>query len=197
MEDAAAILGAPAWRIIATITLPLALPAIVAGALIAFLRSLTLFGTPAILALPAGFHTITTKIWSLFQYPPNPGLAAAASLPLLVATVVLLKLQSWLLGRRGYVVVGGRSGMPRRVSLGRWRWAALALCLLVLSFPVFLPYLALLKAALTKTLGEPLSAENITLQHVRFVFFEFSPTRLALWNTHSSLPRLAPHWRSS
>jgi iron(III) transport system permease protein len=48
---------------------------------------------------------------------------------------------------------------------------------------VFLPYLALLKAALTKTLGEPLSAENITLQHVRFVFFEFSPTRLALWNT--------------
>jgi iron(III) transport system permease protein len=183
MEDAAAILGAPAWRIILTITLPLALPAIVAGALIAFLRSLTLFGTPAILALPAGFHTITTKIWSLFQYPPNPGLAAAASLPLLIATVVLLKLQSWLLGRRGYVVVGGRSGMPRRVSLGRWRWAALALCLLVLSFPVFLPYLALLKAALTKTLGEPLSAENITLQHVRFVFFEFSPTRLALWNT--------------
>jgi iron(III) transport system permease protein len=71
MEDAAAILGAPAWRIIATITLPLAFPAILAGALIAFLRSLTLFGTPAILALPAGFHTITTKIWSLFQYPPN------------------------------------------------------------------------------------------------------------------------------
>jgi iron(III) transport system permease protein len=183
MEDAAAILGAPAWRIILTITLPLALPAIVAGALIAFLRSLTLFGTPAILALPAGFHTITTKIWSLFQYPPNPGLAAAASLPLLVATVVLLKLQSWILGRRGYVVVGGRSGAPRRVSLGRWRWGALALCLLVLSFPVFLPYLALLKAALTRTLGEPLSAENITLQHLRFVFFEFSPTRLALWNT--------------
>jgi iron(III) transport system permease protein len=183
MEDAAAILGAPAWRIIATITLPLAFPAILAGALIAFLRSLTLFGTPAILALPAGFHTITTKIWSLFQYPPNPGLAAAASLPLLVATVVLLKAQGWILGRRGYVVLGGRSGFVRRIELGPWRWAALALCLLVLCFPVFLPYFALLKAALTKTLAEPLSAENLTMRHLKFVFFEFSPTRLAFRNT--------------
>jgi iron(III) transport system permease protein len=183
MEDAAAILGAPAWRIILTITLPLALPAILAGALVAFLRSLTLFGTPAILALPAGFHTITTKIWSLFQYPPNPGLAAAAALPLLIATVVLLRVQSWILGRRGYVVLGGRAGGTRRIELGLWRWAALALCLFVLCFPVFLPYLALLKAALTKTLAEPVSADNLTWQHVRFVFFEFSPTRLALRNT--------------
>jgi len=39
---------------------------------------MTLFGSPAILALPAGFHTMTTKIWSLFQYPPKLELAAAA-----------------------------------------------------------------------------------------------------------------------
>jgi iron(III) transport system permease protein len=43
--------------------------------------------------------------------------------------------------------------------------------------------MALLKAAVTKTLGEPLSAENLTLKHLRFVFLEFSPTRLAAWNT--------------
>jgi iron(III) transport system permease protein len=39
---------------------------------------MTLFGSPAILAMPAGFHTMTTKIWSLFQFPPKPELAAAA-----------------------------------------------------------------------------------------------------------------------
>jgi iron(III) transport system permease protein len=82
MEDASSILGARPWRTAWRITLPLALPAILAGMLVAFLRSLTLFGTPAILALPGNFHTITTKLWSLFQYPPNPGLAAAASIPL-------------------------------------------------------------------------------------------------------------------
>src|SRR5215831_15120816 len=66
LEDASAILGAKAWTTARRITIPLALPALVAGALIAFLQAMTLFGSPAILALPAGFHTMTTKIWSLF-----------------------------------------------------------------------------------------------------------------------------------
>ena len=183
MEDAAAILGASRWRTVLTITLPLAAPAFLAGSLIAFLRSLTLFGTPAVLALPAGFHTITTKIWSLFQYPPNPGLAAAAALPLLIVTVLLLKAQSMILGRRSYAVVGMRNATPRLVPLGPWRWAALATCLLALCFPVLLPYFALLKASLTTTLGDPITTENLTMRHLRFVFLDFSPTRLAIKNT--------------
>ena len=61
--------------------------------MVAFLQAMTLFGSPAILALPAGFHTMTTKIWSLLQYPPKPELAAAASLPLLLLTIVLLRAQ--------------------------------------------------------------------------------------------------------
>ena len=55
---------------------------------------MTLFGSPAILAIPAGFHTVTTKIYSLFQFPPKPQIAAAAALPLLVVTVMLLWLQA-------------------------------------------------------------------------------------------------------
>src|SRR6478735_2224705 len=89
LEDASAILGGKAWTTARRVTIPLALPALVAGALIAFLQAMTLFGSPAILALPAGFHTMTTKIWSLFQYPPKLELAAAASLPLLILTVLL------------------------------------------------------------------------------------------------------------
>ena len=97
LEEASSILGAPAWRTAAHITLPLVLPALLAGFLVAFLQSMTLFGTPAILALPAGVDTMTTKIWSLFQFPPQLGLAAAASLPLLLITVVLLgrRRRSW------------------------------------------------------------------------------------------------------
>jgi len=83
LEEASAMLGAGPWRTALHITLPLALPALLAGFLVAFLQSMTLFGTPAILAMPAGVEVITTKIWSLFQFPPRLGLAAAASLPLL------------------------------------------------------------------------------------------------------------------
>src|SRR5215212_9211051 len=77
LEDASSILGAGTWTTARKVTIPLALPALVAGALVAFLQAMILFGSPAILALPAGFHTMTTKIWSLFQYPPKPELAAA------------------------------------------------------------------------------------------------------------------------
>ncbi|MCK6452074.1 MAG: iron ABC transporter permease [Alphaproteobacteria bacterium] len=183
LEDASAILGGRTWRTAARITIPLALPALLAGGLVAFLQAMILFGSPAILALPAGFHTMTTKIWSLFQYPPKPGLAAAAALPLLLITIVLLRGQQWLMGRRGYTVVGGRSGRPRPTALGLLRWPALGLCLAVLACSVFLPYGALVKTAFSRVPSQPVSFDNLTLQHVRFVLFEFSGTRLALQNT--------------
>ena len=140
LEDASSILGGRMWVTARRVTIPLALPALLAGALVAFLQAMTLFGSPAILAIPAGTHTMTTKIWSLFQYPPKPELAAAASLPLLVLTVLLLRAEQMILGRRGYTVVGGRQSEPRLVTLGGWKWVALALAFAVLMNPVFLPY---------------------------------------------------------
>ena len=183
LEDASAMLGGRMWDTARRVTIPLAMPAVLAGALVAFLQAITLFGSPAILALPAGFHVLTTKIWSLFQYPPKPGLAAAAAMPLLVLTVMLLRAQHAILGRRGYSVVGNRSGNPRIVRLGVFRWVALAVAFLVLLNPVFLPYGALLKAAFSRFPTQPLSLSALTLHNVQFVFIEFSQTRLALWNT--------------
>jgi iron(III) transport system permease protein len=183
LEDASAILGAKAWTTARRITIPLALPALVAGALIAFLQAMTLFGSPAILALPAGFHTMTTKIWSLFQYPPKLELAAAAAVPLLLLTGLLLQAQKALLGRRGYSVVGGKYGPPRRVELKHWRWVALAFCLIVLLNPVFLPYLALLNAALSPNPTTLATPSTVTLHNVVFVFTELSATALVLKNT--------------
>src|SRR5207249_10798171 len=118
LEDASAILGAPAWRTALDVTLPLAAPAMLAGFIVAFLQSMTLFGTPAILALPAGIDTMTTKIWSLFQFPPQLGLAAAVSLPLLLITVALPRAQAAIMGRRGYSVIGGKSTGTRLLRLG-------------------------------------------------------------------------------
>ena len=141
------MLGARTWTTARRVTVPLAVPALLAGVLIAFLQAMILFGSPAILALPAGFHTMTTKIWSLFNFPPKPELAAAASLPLLFLTVILLRAEHMIIGRRGYSIVGGKYGAPRLIPLGRWRWPALALCLVVLLNPVFLPYGALFNAA--------------------------------------------------
>jgi iron(III) transport system permease protein len=183
LEDASAILGGKAWTTARRVTIPLALPALVAGALIAFLQAMTLFGSPAILALPAGFHTMTTKIWSLFQYPPKLELAAAAAVPLLLLTILLLRGQKFLLGRRGYSVIGGKYGAPRRVELKAWRWATLGFCLVVLLNPVFLPYLALLNASFSPNATTLATPSTMTLHNIVFVFTEMSSTQLALKNT--------------
>ena len=63
LDDASHILGGGSFVTLRRITLPLVLPSILAGTLVAFLQAMTIFGTPAILALPSGFHTLTTKIW--------------------------------------------------------------------------------------------------------------------------------------
>jgi len=183
LEDASAILGGRTWITARRVTLPLALPALLAGALVAFLQAMTLFGSPAILALPAGFHTMTTKIWSLFQYPPKPELAAAAALPLLLLTVALLRAEHVILGRRGYAVLGARHGNPRRIRLGALKWVALAFCFLVLLCPVFLPYGALLNATFSRVATSFVSFDNFTLHNIEFVFFELSATKLAFKNT--------------
>lgn len=183
LEDASHILGGSSWTTLRRITLPLILPAILAGTLVAFLQAMTLFGTPAILALPSGFHTLTTKIWSLFQFPPQPNLAAAAALPLLLVTLAVLQLQRWLLGRRSYVVVGGKNSPPRRIALGAWKIPALGLCILIMLNPVILPYAALLKTAMVDKLSDGLSWSTLSWRHFHFIMWEFSGTRLAMTNT--------------
>src|SRR4051794_6411291 len=183
LEDASSILGGNAWTTARRVTIPLALPALLAGALVAFLQAMTLFGSPAILAIPAGFHTMTTKIWSLFQYPPKLELAAAAAVPLLLLTILLLQAQKFILGRRGYSVVGGKYGAPRRVELKAWRGAALAFCLIMLLNPVFLPYFALLNAAFSPNATTLVTPATATLHNIVFVFTELSSTQLALKNT--------------
>jgi iron(III) transport system permease protein len=183
LEDASSILGGKTWVTARRITIPLVLPAILAGALVAFLQAMTLFGSPAILALPAGFHTMTTKIWSLFQYPPKPELAAAASLPLLILTVMLLRAEHMILGRRSYAVLGGKNSEPRIIRLGWLRWVGLAFCFIVLLNPVFLPYGALLNATFSKVASQFVSFSNFTFHNIYFVFFELSATKLALYNT--------------
>ena len=183
LEEAAAILGAPRTRVALTVTLPMIAPALASGFILAVLQAIALFGSPAILSLPAGFHTITTQIWSLFQYPPKPELAAALSMPLLLATALLLYLQKIVLGRRGYASVGGKAQGARRLPLGRWCYPALAGCLAVMACAIVLPYGVMAKAALARAWAQPLTWDNVTLGNIRFTFLEYSATRAAVVNT--------------
>ena len=96
MEDAANILGAGTLRTTLRITLPLVLPAILGGAIITFLEAIALFGTPALIAIPARFNVVTTQLLQFFSQPIRAEVAAAYAVPLLLITVALFGVQRWL-----------------------------------------------------------------------------------------------------
>lgn len=101
LEAAASTLGASPWQVFIGITLPLALPGLLAGALLCFCRSLGEFGaTMAFVGnIPGETRTLPLAIWSLTQSPG--GTEAALWLSLLsiaLAFVVLLLVQG--MGRR-------------------------------------------------------------------------------------------------
>lgn len=183
MEEAARIAGAGPLAVACSITLPLIAPAILGGFLLAVLEALVLFGAPAMIAIPARFHVMTTQLWTFFQYPPRIEVAAAYALPLMAVAAILLWLQRRILGGRGYATTTGREGRGVSQDVGAWEWALLGLSLLYVTCAVLLPYGTLLMAAVSQAWGQAFVPANWTLANFRFVLFEYDPTRSAIANT--------------
>jgi iron(III) transport system permease protein len=183
MEDAANILGAGTLKTTLRITLPLVVPAIVGGLIVSFLEAIALFGAPALIALPARFHVVSTQLWEFFESPVRVEEAAAFALPLLLITVLMFWLQRAILGRRGYAAVTGKGGERRMIRLGAWRWVMLGYALFVCALSVLLPMAVLLQAAFAKAWGRGLSLDNLTLANFHYLLFEQSQSRQAIVNT--------------
>ncbi|MGI6852144.1 ABC transporter permease [Mesorhizobium sp. 1B3] len=183
MEDAANILGAGPVRTTLRITMPLVAPAIIGGMIVTFLETFTLFGTPAILALPARINVMTLELWSYFQYPVNPYGAAAYALPLIGITCLLFLLQRLYFGRKGYVTISGKTTERRLIALGKYKWVFLGYSLAVSALALGLPLVALTQAAFTTAWGRKLSFDNLTLENFRYALFENDATVNAIANT--------------
>ncbi len=182
MEESAQILGAGRWRTALAVTGPLVAPAVLSGALVAFVNAIALFGSQAIVGLPGRVFTLPTRIYALFDYPPQYGLASALSLIFVALTVAALYLQRGYLARRSYVTLGGKGSRPRLVDLGPTRWSVLAFCVAVFVVAVAAPYLTLLAVSVSRSWGLQFW-QNLTLQHYRFVLLEYDVTRRAIVNS--------------
>ncbi|HYZ22624.1 MAG TPA: iron ABC transporter permease [Rhodopila sp.] len=172
MEDAANILGAGVLRTTFRITLPLVLPAILGGAIVTFLEAIALFGSPALIAIPARFNVVTTQLLQFFSQPIRAEVAAAYAIPLLLVTVVMFALQRRLVHRRGFVALTGKGGERRIMHIGPWRWVMLGYAFFVLSLAVLLPYIVLGQAALSKAWGRGFTLDNLTLHNFTYLLFQ-------------------------
>ena len=142
IEESASLMGASRARILRTITFPLVLPAIAAGALIVFIRALGNVGVPAVLG--GDYYVLPTLI--LFQVEGFFNLNAAAAIAIVnvLLVVAFLLILRRFTGNKRYVTVTGttqRSKQSHRLRdrlLGSlYCWGLLFLALLPQMLVVF------------------------------------------------------------
>jgi iron(III) transport system permease protein len=173
LEESAAMSGASRFQVARRVTLQLARPALLAAALILFVRAIEAFEVPALLGLPAGIHVFTSAIYdALHRYPSQVGLASAYGMTLLVLTSAGLYLQSRLTGGENrYSTVTGKGFRPRPIDLGRLRYLAAAGFVGYFLVIVAAPFLVLVWSSLQKFYSVP-SAEalrSLSFDAYRFV----------------------------
>jgi iron(III) transport system permease protein len=151
LEEAARMSGAGVWETIRRITLRLSLPALLALALLVFIRALEGFEVPALIGLPGRVNVLTTDIFLDMhaQVPPDFGHASAYSVLLLAMVSVLLYFYGRLSkSAERFATITGKGFRPRPFDLGRGRFATAAVLILNFILLLIAPTLILVWASL-------------------------------------------------
>ena len=151
LEEAARMAGASVWNTFRRITLRLAMPALLALALLVFIRAIEAFEVPALVGLPGRVNVLTTDIFLEIRgrVPPDLGYASAFASVLLIVVAVLLHYYGRVSKHaERYHTVTGKGFRPRPFDLGKGRPLAGAVILLNFLLVLALPTLVLVWASL-------------------------------------------------
>lgn len=145
MEEAARMSGASVLDTLRRISLPLAMPSLLALALFVFIRAIGGFEVPALVGMPGRIYVLTTDVYeSTVTVPPDLGHAAAFSIVMVVIVAVLLAFYGRLSKNADrYHSITGKGYRPRPFDLGRGRWIAGGLIVLNFIVVLLLPLLTL------------------------------------------------------
>jgi len=101
LEEASSTLGAAPWQVFATVTLPLALPGILAGMVLGFAKAIGEFGATITFVsnIPGETQTISSAIYSLIQTPDGDSAAGRLVLISIVIAMGALIASEWFARR--------------------------------------------------------------------------------------------------
>jgi iron(III) transport system permease protein len=172
-ERAARVSGAGGLTVLTTVTLRLLLPAVAAASVLVFVLTLGTFAIPQVLGAPAGFGTVTTRIYADLSIGGAPSSfleAVTLALLLVLVTAACVAPADALLAPRLRTVRAADAqpaqALPGRSSVRRAQAAALAAYLVATTA---LPLVALMLASITRALGVPPTPANWGLDHFRQV----------------------------
>jgi iron(III) transport system permease protein len=135
VEESARLLGDRRSTVFRRITMPLLMPAIVAGALLAMLYALSDFGAVSLLQ----FDSLARAIYLQYGAAFDRSLAAVLALGLVLMTLALTHAEGRLRARTGTYAAARRRRPPTTVALGRWRWPAVAFCAAIVALALVVP----------------------------------------------------------
>ena len=134
LEESARVAGSSNMQIAWRITLPIVRPALLASAMLNFVRAIESFDTPAIIALPARISFYDENLSRGDRRFPAKSKSRRGLRGLVAADHHVIPSTLSALTRRSerYVTVTGRGYRPMIIDLGKWRYVASALAGLIL-----------------------------------------------------------------
>ncbi|HJV45519.1 MAG TPA: iron ABC transporter permease [Bacillota bacterium] len=184
LEWASRISGVGRWKTFFLVTLPLSVPGIVSGGLMAFLASLDNFGIPAFLGIPAHISVLSTSIYEQMTGfgPESIARAAALSGVLGVFSLVATWIQ-WLWLRRFKPIESVREDYEPRFYFSNFKLAVEIVVWIVLLILSFIPLLTMGFQSFLRAYGVPIRFENLTLANYEFILFENTKVQHAILNS--------------
>lgn len=151
--DAARMLGDDERRAFRRVVLPILVPPVAAGALLAILYALADFGSVSLLQ----FDSLSRAIYVQYRATFDRSLAAVLALILAFFALAVTLAEAWVRSRRPPAVARSRARPMPVIELGRWRWPAVTFCVAVVGLALVLPVATLVAWLVTGLAnGEPL-----------------------------------------
>ncbi|MBU2327829.1 MAG: iron ABC transporter permease [Alphaproteobacteria bacterium] len=166
LVEAARILGISPRRIGTGIVLPIVMPSVLAGSLIAFTAAIGNFGVPALLGIPGRISVLTTLIYQRLNGfgPAAAGQVATLALVLAAMAALAIVLRNVLTARIAVPLPAGAPLLPRRPAPA----VEILLWILVL-FLSLVPLAALAMTALLPAIGVAFGPDTVSLDQFRAV----------------------------
>ncbi len=172
LEEAARISGASPLKTLFTITLPMMSPSLIAGALLVFVSAASCYGIPSIIGAPGKIHTATTRISEYIGIGADGfNDAIGLSIFLMIMAALVLYFSDFVIAKKQYITVSGKSTRPNIVDLRKWRIPITILVIIFAFIIIILPFYTILETSFKKNLGKSLfDPGNFTLNHWTTIF---------------------------
>ncbi len=171
LEEAAENLGSSKLRRILTITMPVIMPTLAAGAIMVFMSSLADFGTPMLIG--EGYKVLPVLVYEEYmsEMGGNANMAGALSVIIICCSTAVLLIQKYVVSRKSYTMTSMRPPIVEEVSKGK-KFFLTAICMIV-AFIAFLPQIVVVITSFIKTNG-PIFVQGFSLESYEKIFYKLS-----------------------